>query len=401
MTYVRPAQAARQPVQRGAHSPALDGLRGVAILGVLLFHTGHLPGGFLGVDLFFALSGYLITDLLLREVEATGAVSLVAFWGRRVRRLLPALATVLAGVTVLVWAVSPPDVVATTLADGPWVQLNLVNWHLLAESAGYWDRFGQARVFEHLWSIAVEEQFYLVWPVLLLVIARCVRRVDRWVAVVGLLASVASLVLMVALASPVDPTRVYTGTDTRAFSLLLGAVVATRPVLALLARLGDRAAGAAQVSLVVGIGVLWWLADGVRRPWLFTGGLFAHSLAAALLVGLCVRARHRVVATVLAWRPLRWLGLVSYSLYLWHWPVAVLVPAQWAGLPRTSLVCGVSIGLAALSKYLVEDPVRFRATWARGRTGVLAFAAVMVGLAVLWLALPAPAPVTVDITELQ
>src|SRR5687768_4596732 len=115
---------------------ALDGLRGVAILGVLLFHTGHLPGGFLGVDLFFALSGYLITDLLLREISATGTVSLVAFWGRRIRRLLPALAVMLAAVALVVRAVGPPDLVRTTRSDGPWVQLNLINWHLLAESAG-------------------------------------------------------------------------------------------------------------------------------------------------------------------------------------------------------------------------------------------------------------------------
>jgi peptidoglycan/LPS O-acetylase OafA/YrhL len=388
---------------RGPYLPALDGLRGVAILGVLLFHAGHLSGGFLGVDLFFALSGYLITGLLLREVEATGRVSLIAFWGRRTRRLLPALATMLAVVTVLVWAVGPPDMVRTTLSDGPWVQLNLVNWHLLAESAGYWDRFGSARVFEHLWSIAVEEQFYLVWPVVVLVVARWGRRVDRTVAVVAVLVSVVSLVLMVALVSAVDPTRVYTGTDTRAFSLLLGAAVATRPVRAVLARAVGRWAGAVSALSalsVVGLGAMWVLADGVSSSWLFTGGLFVHSLAAAVLIGLCVQAPESVVAQVLAWRPLRWLGLISYSLYLWHWPVFVLLSPQQGWL-RTVAALAVSIGLAALSKYLVEDPVRFRATWARGRRGLLAFAVLMAALAVLWLVLPAPAPPTVDVTVLD
>ncbi|MGH3374024.1 MAG: acyltransferase family protein [Actinoallomurus sp.] len=399
MTQVQPVKVARSTTGRKPHLPELDGLRGVAILGVLLFHTGHLSGGFLGVDLFFALSGYLITDLLLREIEATGAVSPAAFWGRRIRRLLPALAAMLVGVTVLVWAVGSPDMVRTTLADGPWVQLNLVNWHLLAESAGYWDRFGAARVFEHLWSIAVEEQFYLVWPVLLLIIARCGRRVDRRVAVTAAVGSGVSLVLMVTLVSSADPTRVYTGTDTRAFSLLLGALVATRPMRALLARTVGRCAGAVSVLLVVGIGTSWSLVDGVNSLWLFTGGLFAHSLAAALLIGLCVQAPQALVVRVLAWRPLRWLGLISYSLYLWHWPVIVLLSPQ-RGWIRTAVVCAVSVGLAALSKYLVEDPIRFHATWARGRSGVLAFAALMVGLAVLWLALPAPAPATIDITKL-
>lgn len=370
---------------------------------MLLFHTGHLDGGFLGVDLFFALSGYLITDLLLREIEANGAVSLVAFWGRRIRRLLPALAAMLGSVTVLAWAVAPPDIVRTTLADGPWVQLNLVNWHLLAESAGYWDRFGPGRVFEHLWSIAVEEQFYLVWPVVLLIIARFGRRVDRQVAMAAALTSAVSLVLMIMLVDPADPTRVYTGTDTRAFSLLLGAMVATGPVRTALARATGRWAGAAPALAVLGIGAVWLIADGTDSSWLFTGGLFAHSLAAALLVGLCVQAPRTPVAKVLAWRPLRWSGLISYSLYLWHWPVIVLLSPQRTGLgawPWTIVVCAVSIGLATLSKYLVEDPIRFRAEWARGRSGLLAFAALMTGLAVLWPALPAPTPPTIDITEL-
>jgi len=388
---------------RGQHLAALDGLRGVAILGVLLFHTGHLSGGFLGVDLFFALSGYLITDLLLREIAATGTVSLVAFWGRRIRRLLPALSVMLAGVTLLVWAVGTPDLVRTTLSDGPWVQWDLVNWHLLAESASYWDRFGSDRVFEHLWSIAVEEQFYLVWPVLVLVIARWGRRVADRVAMAAVLGSVISLILMIALVSPADPTRVYTGTDTRAFSLLLGALVATQPGRDVLARAVGRRAGGWMALLAVGIGAAWLLVDGVTSLWLYTGGLFVHSLAAALLVGLCVQAPRTLVARILARQPLRWLGLISYSLYLWHWPVIVLLSTQRTGLggwAETAAVCAVSIGLAALSKYLVEDPVRFRAGWARGRSGLLAFIALMIGLTVLWLAVPAPAPPAIDITNL-
>ncbi len=388
---------------RRRHLAALDGLRGVAIAGVLLFHTGHLSGGFLGVDLFFALSGYLITDLLLREVAATGTVSLVAFWGRRIRRLLPALSIMLAGVALLVWAMGPPAMVRTTLSDGPWVQLNLLNWHLLAESASYWDRFGPARVFEHLWSVAVEEQFYLAWPVIVLAAARCGRRVDSVVAVAAVLASAVSLIMMIVLVDAADPTRVYTGTDTRAFSLLLGALVATRPVRDALARVVGRRAGGVLALLSVGMGAAWLLVDGVRALWLFTGGLFIHSLAAALLVGLCVQAPHTLVARAVAGQPLRWLGLISYSVYLWHWPVLVLLSQQWAGLggwARTVVVWAVSIGLAALSKYLVEDPIRFRASWARGRRGLLAFAALMIGLAVLWSAVPTPAPVTIDTTEL-
>ncbi|MCA2212134.1 acyltransferase family protein [Jidongwangia harbinensis] len=393
-----------QRSRAGHQVAALDGLRGVAILGVLLFHTGHLPGGFLGVDLFFALSGYLITDLLLREVAATGTVSLVAFWGRRVRRLVPALAVLLAGVSLVVWAAGPPDLVRTTRSDGPWVQLNLVNWHLLAESAGYWDRFGAARVFGHLWSIAVEEQFYLVWPVLVLLLARSGRRADGPVAAVAVLVSGASLAAMIALVDPADPSRVYTGTDTRAFSLLLGALVATGPVRTALARVaaGPRA-GAVPAVLLAGIGTAWCRTDGTGSMWLFTGGLFLHSLAGALLIGLCVSAPGTVVARALAWQPLRWLGLISYGVYLWHWPIVVLLPASAAGLDgwvRTAAVCAGAIGLAAASKYLVEDPIRFRARWAHGRTGLLAFVLLMAGLAVLWWAMPEPAPVEIDLGDL-
>ncbi|MGJ7908682.1 acyltransferase family protein [Actinopolyspora sp. H202] len=403
MTKAQPNTVAR-PKTGKAYQPALDGLRGIAILGVLLFHTEHLPGGFLGVDLFFALSGYLITELLLREVEATGTVSLVAFWGRRIRRLLPALATVLVGVTVLVWLVATPGMVRTTLADAPWVQLNLMNWHLLAESAGYWDSFGQERVFEHLWSIAVEEQFYLVWPVLLLLVTRGILRGDRRVAVVAAVCSAVSLVLMIVLVSPVDPTRVYTGTDTRAFSLLLGAMVATPWMRAVLARAVGRWAGAALVVLAVGIGAVWALAAGKESLWLYNGGLFAHSLAAALLIGLCAQTPHALLAKVLAWQPLRWLGLISYSLYLWHWPIIVLLSPERTGLDGwalTAVVCAVSIGSAALSKYLIEDPIRFRAEWARGRNGLVAFVALMAGMAMLWLTLPAPDPPMVDVSNLD
>jgi peptidoglycan/LPS O-acetylase OafA/YrhL len=395
---VQPAEDAPASAGQRDHLPVLDGLRGVAIAGVLLFHTGLLPGGFLGVDMFFALSGYLITDLLLREAEATGTVSLVAFWGRRIRRLLPALAVVLAVVTVLVWVIGPPDLVRTTLADGPWVQANLVNWHLIAESAGYWDRYGPGRVFEHLWSIAVEEQFYLLWPALIRTAARIGPggRVQHRVAVLAAAGSVVSLAAMVLLVDPADPTRVYTGTDTRAFSLLLGAVVATRPVRDALGRLTEQWRGAAMVALSAGIAAAWLVADGTRSTWLYFGGLFAHAAASALLIGLCACAPVAMVARCLSWRPIRGLGQISYSLYLWHWPLVVLLPPQW-----TVVACIGSIGPATLSKYLVEDPVRFRARWARGRCGLVAFAVLMLGLALLWTALPAPAPPIVDVTGLD
>ncbi|MCD0443052.1 acyltransferase [Glycomyces sp. A-F 0318] len=382
---------------RPRHVAALDVVRGAAITGVLLFHTGHLPGGFLGVDLFFVLSGHLITDLLLREAAATGRVSLAAFWGRRIRRLLPALAVMLAVVTAVTWAVAPPGLVRTTLADLPWAQLQLFNWHLIAESSDYWDRFGQDRVFEHLWSIAVEEQFYLVWPALVAVFALGWRRVDRPVAAAAGLVSVFSVLFM---ALGADPSRVYMGTDTRAFSLLLGALVAAPAVRRGLVRACGRRPGAAAALAASGIGAMWLLVDGTGGPWLFDGGLFAHALLSAVLIALLASAPDAGWPRALAARPLRWLGLVSYSLYLWHWPVIVLLSPEATGFGRwswTALVCAVSIALAAVSKYLVEDPIRYRAGWARGRRGALALTAAMVALALLWTLLPEPAPPVVDV----
>lgn len=342
-----------------------------------------MSGGFLGVDLFFALSGYLITDQLLREVSVTGEVSLVGFWGRRVRRLLPALVVLLVGVTLVVFVCGSADVVRSTLSDGPWVQADLVNWHLLSVGASYWDRFGDTRVFEHLWSIAVEEQFYLVWPVVVLLLARRL----PWVAGV---ASLGSLLLMILLVDPADPTRVYTGTDTRAFSLLLGALVATEPVRDFAGRLWMRWLG---MVLLAGMLAAWVFVDGQNSPWLYRGGLFLHSLVAALLVASCVLAPDALASKVLAWPALRWVGTISYSLYLWHWPVFALLSHGWVGWV-------VSVGLAASSRYLVEDPVRFRAGWARGRRGVVVFSLVMVGLALFWVVLPSPPGAVVDISRL-
>jgi peptidoglycan/LPS O-acetylase OafA/YrhL len=153
------------------------------------------------------------------------------------------------------------------------------------------------------------------------------------------------------------------------------------------------------VVLVAGIAATWVLADGVASPWLFTGGLFAHSSCSALVICLVGHAPDALVSKVLAWRPLRWFGEVSYGLYLWHWPVFVLFAAG-QGWARTAAASAVSVAAAALSKYLVEDPVRFRVTWARGRVGVLVLVAVMTGLALLWSLLPAPAPPAIDITRL-
>ncbi|CAB90889.1 MULTISPECIES: acyltransferase family protein [Streptomyces] len=402
----RRARAAPSPVPRPSrrHIAPLDGLRGVAVLGVLFFHAGHFDGGFLGVDLFLVLSGFLITGLLLKEARARdGRIDLLAFWGRRARRLLPALAVVLAGTLLLVWALGPPNLLRYALDDGPWVAANLANWHFVADRVGYWDSAG-TRVFSHLWSIAVEEQFYVVWPLVLCLTARG-RGGGRRVAAVAAAGAAASLVLMVVLTTPADTTRVYEGTDTRAFSLLLGALAATEPAARLVSRLGERATGRWSLALAAGIGAYWITADGQNSPSLFRGGLFLHALAAALLIACLARAPRTPAGRFLAAAPLRRLGTVSYSLYLWHWPVYLLLSEERLGregAPRTAVLLAVSVALAVLSKVLVEDPVRFRARWAKGRTGAVALVAAFAALAALWTAVPQPrtGEGSVDVTRL-
>ncbi|MFE4023719.1 acyltransferase family protein [Streptomyces sp. NPDC059101] len=393
------------PVPSGnRHIAPLDGLRGLAVLGVLFFHAGHFSGGFLGVDLFFVLSGFLITGLLLTETQARGGrVDLLAFWGRRARRLLPALAVTIAGTLLLVWALGPPPLLRYALDDAPWVAANLANWHFIADQVGYWNA-ADTRVFGHLWSIAVEEQFYLVWPLAIALLARG-RNGGRRVALVAAAGAVVSLVLMTVFTNPVDTTRVYEGTDTRTFSLLLGSLMATPPATRLLARAGERTTAWGSLALACGIGAYWALSDGQKDLSLFQGGLFLHALAAALLIACLAQAPRTLVGRVLATPALRWCGLVSYSLYLWHWPIYLLLSEERLGLTgwsRTVVILTVSLAAAWLSKVLVEDPIRFRAPWAKGRTGAAALLATFAALATLWALIPEPqtGAGTVDVTRL-
>ncbi|OKI02524.1 acyltransferase [Streptomyces sp. CB02923] len=393
-----------RPRASGRHITPLDGLRGLAVMGVLFFHAGHFGGGFLGVDLFFVLSGFLITGLLLKEATARkGAVDLAAFWERRARRLLPALTVLIAAALLLVWAAGPPYLLGFALEDGPWAALQATNWHFISEQVGYWND-ADTRVFSHLWSIGIEWQFYVVWPVVVAVLARG-RATRRLVPVVAAVGAVVSLAAMIALAHGPDATRVYEGTDTRAFSLLLGALMATDPVRRLLCRTPGRLADRLCAVLICGLGAYWFLTDGPNSPFLFRGGLFLHSLAAALLIALLAHAPAGPVGRLLGCRPLRSLGAVSYSLYLWHWPLYLLLTEEvlgFGGWARTSVLIAVSLAAGCLSKVLVEDPVRFKARWARGRTGTACLAAALAVVAGTCLLVPAPNPGAdaVDLTQL-
>jgi peptidoglycan/LPS O-acetylase OafA/YrhL len=343
---------------------ALDGVRALAVAGVVLYHAGvaWVPGGFLGVDVFFVLSGFLITSLLLAERRATGSIDLRAFWIRRARRLLPAAFLVIA-VSVLVVAAFVPADLGPTRADAVASFAYANNWAQLLTEHSYFVAFERPSLLQHLWSLAVEEQFYLLWPLALGALLSWLGA--RRTVAVTLAAALASALLMAALFSPGDdPSRVYYGTDTHASGLLVGALLAflwplgrmRRPRRASAVTVLDIAAVAGLAGVVAAM-VSW--TD--YESWVYRGGLVVLALSTALLIAAVTHPACRAGAWLGA-GPLRWIGERSYGIYLWHWPVMALTrPGADLDWPRPLLVLGqvgLTIALAAASYRWVERPFR-------------------------------------------
>lgn len=370
----------------------LDGLRALAVIGVLAFHDGRLSGGFLGVDLFFALSGFLITSLIIAELERTDRLDLIGFWGRRLRRLLPAVMVLLVVVVIVLRSIAEPGEWIIARQDAPWAQFYAANWRQIASGHGYWDAFAAPSAFEHLWSLAIEEQFYLVWPVVVWAAWRWRRGAAVTATTVTLF--VASSVAMIVLFDGGDPTRVYMGTDTRVFSLLAGAMFALPSVRGSLARITDRARRSTDVVaafLLVALIASWFVIDG-SDDWLFRGGLIGHSLVAALVTVL-VPGTNGTPAALLSTRPLEYVGRLSYSLYLWHWPIFVYCSPErtdTTGWRLTLLRSSLTLLFSMASYHFVERTIRHRARWVHGRAGRRTFVVSMSSAVVVWLVVAVP-----------
>ena len=380
------------------HIAELDGLRGLAVIGVLAFHADHLPGGFLGVDLFFVLSGWLITRLLLIETSTTGGVDLMAFWGRRMRRLLPAVLALLVVVSGYAWLWGNTASRVDTSDVGPWAQWYVANWHAIGDAGDYWALFSEPSMFDHLWSLAIEEQFYVVWPVAIALLWQRSRRPERtgWILMTS--GVVLSTLLAVVLAGSSGATRVYMGTDTRAASILCGAVAAMPISARAMSRLMRTRSGPWVLWLAVGvIALMWWRVDGATASWLFRGGLTAHAMLSAIAISGLVARREAdirgLLSRVVAGRGLQWCGRLSYSLYLWHWPVYIVVAdrTDLDGWRLTLVRVAATVVVSVTGYQLVEQYVRRRAQWAHGRRGTISTAVAMAAVSIWWVALPTPA----------
>ncbi|WP_073250085.1 acyltransferase family protein [Cryptosporangium aurantiacum] len=346
-----------------SYQPGLDGIRALAVGAVIVYHlgAGWLPGGFLGVDLFFVLSGFLITTLLVTRASPDGRVDLVDFAVRRVRRLLPAALVMVAVVAAVAAFTLPSYRLGALRLDGVWTVLQAANWRFVVSGQSYVDQFAPPSPLRHAWSLAVEEQFYLAWPLVLALALRLRVRRTWLLALTGGLALMSAGWMRHLYAAP-DPSRSYYGTDTRAHALLVGAVLA----LLLLGpgrELWVRWLGRLAVPAVAGLLAAVVL---VSDDWhgYYRGVGFAVALVAAAVIGAVAVAPDGPVGRVLAAGPLPSVGRLSYALYLWHWPVHCWLDEATPLLDRpvAAVVAKIvlTVVLALASYYLVEHPLRAR-----------------------------------------
>jgi peptidoglycan/LPS O-acetylase OafA/YrhL len=352
----------QQAAGKAWRAPGLDGVRALAVLAVLAFHEGlrWIPGGFLGVDVFFVLSGYLITDLLVARFRKDGKIGLGGFYQRRARRLLPALALMLVTVTAAV-TVLEPDQRASLRAALLGAVTYTSNWWQAVAHQSYFSLYGPPPVLQHLWSLAVEEQFYLLWPLLLMAILLVARRRGARARFAWAGAAASALAMLALYRSGSDPSLVYYRTDTHASGLMIGAALALTWPLAEVAAAGRRARRALDLAGAAGIAILAWAVWHLSgaNPWDYPFGLLLAALAAGALI--LAAAAPGWIGTVLGARPLRWLGIRSYGIYLWHWPVIAmttgLAPRAATSAQARVIDALLPIAIAAVSWRWLEEPI--------------------------------------------
>ncbi|MBT2286753.1 acetyltransferase [Paenibacillus polymyxa] len=360
-----------QPMKR--YMPGIDGLRAISVMAVIAYHLDlkWAQGGLLGVGVFFVLSGYLITDQLLIEWKMNHYVSIWNFWMRRFRRLLPAMLSML--VLVALWLLaSDPARLLSLKGDFISSVFYVNNWYLIFHEVSYFESFGPASPIGHLWSLSIEEQFYVVWPILLLLGLKFAPRRGKLVLCMLGVALLSALAMTLMYVPGTDPSRVYYGTDTRAFAILIGAALA---VVWPSWKLGTRISPVARTSLDVigalGVFVLITRIHGTNQydDSLYQFGFLSLSLVTAVIIAVLVHPASRL-GNILGCRPLTWLGKRSYSLYIWHYPVIILMKPEGSseGLELTQILLrlAITVGLSIVSYELIEEPIRkghFRATW--------------------------------------
>jgi peptidoglycan/LPS O-acetylase OafA/YrhL len=363
------------PRRHGARSkgiPALDGIRAAAVGAVLAEHGGipGVSGGFLGVDVFFVLSGFLITSLLLDELGGTGRIALAGFWIRRARRLLPALIVMVLAV-VAARTLFPPEATASLRDDAVAAFFWVANWSFVAQRTDYFAQGTPPSPLQHTWSLGVEEQYYLFWPLLVIAVVAVIAARARWaVFALATAGAVGSAAAAIVLASDAGVNRVYFGTDTRVQALLVGSAAAALLVrdwsvltaggTLIRTRWRRWVAGGLSVLGLAMLAALAHYATGSAREFR-AGLLIVVALAAVLVVAPVALDQGGPVARALAWRPLVWLGAISYGVYLWHWPIFLALNGErtgWSGWRLFAVRCAATVAVAAASWWLLEQPIR-------------------------------------------
>jgi peptidoglycan/LPS O-acetylase OafA/YrhL len=353
-------------IQRNTYMPGLDGLRALAVFAVIAFHLGlpFAPGGFMGVTLFFVLSGYLITDLLLSEWSSDRTINFKDFFIRRGKRLLPSIYFLLICLTAYV-SVFAPNFLENLKSDILPAAFSFSNWWFIFNKIPYFESFASPSLFTHFWSLAVEVQFYLVWPFLLFLLQRFVRKKWVRVAITAALAVLSAALLAILYEPGGDPSRIYYGTDTRVFSLLLGACLAFILPSAKLAQGSQKRKSRVILNIIGLISLLTvlFMCYYVTQfdDYLYYGGMFLFSVVSALLVAAAATPA-TIIAKIFGFRPLRFIGKISYGVYLWQFPVIVITNMMFESSSINIMLCvlqvTVTIVLATISYYLIELPIR-------------------------------------------